>query len=243
MTNSAVKRICLWSGPRNISTTLMYSFAQRSDTKVFDEPLYGYYLSQSKAKLYHPGAEEIISSMENDGNKVIEMMMTENEKPILFFKQMTHQLLDLDRSFLKDTINIILTRDPKEMLSSFDEVIHNPSMEDVGYKLHIELMNYFEINTISYSVLDSKKALLNPESVLKKLCETIGIQFKKEMLNWKKGAITEDGIWAKYWYNNIHDSTGFKKYKLKTNQFPTHLKPLLQECLPLYNQLLEKAIG
>ena len=243
MAKDVIKRICLWSGPRNISTTLMYAFAQRNDTKVFDEPLYGYYLSHSEAKQYHPGAEEIMSSMENDGNKVIEMMMTENEKPILFFKQMTHQLLDLDRSFMKDTINIILTRDPKEMLPSFDKVIHNPTIDDVGYKLHIELMNYFKINKIKYCVLDSKKVLLNSESVLKKLCKTIGIQFKKEMLNWEKAAIPEDGLWAKYWYKNIHNSTGFKEYEPKTETFPKHLKPLLQECLPLYNQLLEKAIG
>ena len=27
------KRICLWSGPRNVSTALMYAFAQRSDTE------------------------------------------------------------------------------------------------------------------------------------------------------------------------------------------------------------------
>ncbi|MFN3491212.1 MAG: sulfotransferase family protein, partial [Anaerolineales bacterium] len=29
--SSNIKRICLWSGPRNISTALMYSFAQRDD--------------------------------------------------------------------------------------------------------------------------------------------------------------------------------------------------------------------
>ena len=56
------KKICLWSGPRNISTALMYSFAQRSDTKVFDEPLYAYYLANSKAKEYHPGADEVMQS-------------------------------------------------------------------------------------------------------------------------------------------------------------------------------------
>ena len=37
-------RLNIWSGPRNISTALMYSFAQRSDTQVIDEPLYGHYL-------------------------------------------------------------------------------------------------------------------------------------------------------------------------------------------------------
>ena len=38
------KIICLWSCPRNISTALMYSFAQREDVQVFDEPLYAHYL-------------------------------------------------------------------------------------------------------------------------------------------------------------------------------------------------------
>ncbi|MEM9679586.1 MAG: sulfotransferase family protein, partial [Bacteroidota bacterium] len=141
----SVQRICLWSGPRNISTALMYSFAQRKDTKVFDEPLYAYYLHNNKAaQKYHPGAEDILSTMETDGNEVVKMMLNNDDKPILFFKHMTHHLLDLDRSFMKNTINIILTRNPEEMLPSFDKVIHNPTISDVGYALHIELLNYFE---------------------------------------------------------------------------------------------------
>ena len=55
-------RLCVWSGPRNISTALMYSFAQRADTTVYDEPLYAHYLVNSDAKDYHPGAEEIIAN-------------------------------------------------------------------------------------------------------------------------------------------------------------------------------------
>ena len=34
---STMKAIYLWSGPRNVSTALMYSFAQRDDTQVVDE--------------------------------------------------------------------------------------------------------------------------------------------------------------------------------------------------------------
>ena len=71
-----IKRICLWSGPRNISTALMYSFAQRKDTKVFDEPLYAYYLkNHPEAHTYHPGTNDILKSMENDGEKVVDMML------------------------------------------------------------------------------------------------------------------------------------------------------------------------
>ena len=57
------KRICLWSGPRNISTALMYSFSQRNDTKVFDEPLYAHYLNSTTAYQYHPGAKEILEKI------------------------------------------------------------------------------------------------------------------------------------------------------------------------------------
>ena len=52
----------------------MYSFAQRGDTIVFDEPLYAYYLSNTVARKYHPDAELIINSMENNGEKVIDIM-------------------------------------------------------------------------------------------------------------------------------------------------------------------------
>ena len=62
------KRICLWSCPRNVSTALMYSFAQRRDTKVFDEPLYAHYLLQSGVE--HPARGEVLKFQENDGNKI-----------------------------------------------------------------------------------------------------------------------------------------------------------------------------
>ena len=75
MQKDSIKRICLWSGPRNISTALMYSFAERSDTLVYDEPLYAHYLKTSKAKKYHPGSKEILNSMENNGIKVIDIIL------------------------------------------------------------------------------------------------------------------------------------------------------------------------
>jgi hypothetical protein len=238
-----IKRICLWSGPRNISTALMYAFAQRVDTKVFDEPLYGYYLKQHPvAHSYHPGAEDILQTMETSGNKVIQMMLRNDEMPVLFFKHMTHHLLDLDCSFMKDTINIILTRDPKDMLPSFDKIIKVPSLDDVGYQLHIDLLNYFESQSIPFKVINSKQVLKNPEDTLRKLCEFADIPFEKSMLSWKPQKREEDGIWAKYWYHNVHKSSGFQKYEPKKEPFPEHLNPLLEECLPYYNKLMEYTI-
>lgn len=239
---NTVKRICLWSGPRNVSTALMYSFAQRGDTKVFDEPLYAHYLSKTEAKTYHPMAKEVLETMENDGDKVIEMMRTNADKPILFFKQMTHHLENINWNFLPEMINIILTRDPVEMLPSYAKEIENPTMQDVGYAKHIKLLEYLESNSLPVIVLDSKSILMNPEKQLHKLCAALTIPFEPCMLEWKAGSIPEDGVWAKHWYGNVHKSTGFQLYTPKSAPFPERLKPLLKECEPLYKRLQQLSL-
>ena len=235
-------RINLWSGPRNISTALMYSFAQRSDTTVYDEPLYAHYLSKTPAITYHPGADEVLENQENDGSAVIKMMMGSHPTPVVFFKHMTHHLVEVDWSFMKDCVNLILTRDPKEMLVSFINQIEKPKLQDVGYAKHIEVLNYLKTNNLRVVVLDGKNVLLNPEKVLSELCEKIEIPFDKSMLTWQAGPRPEDGVWAKHWYHNVHKSTGFSKYKPKEVAFPERLKPLLEECLPYYNELKKIAI-
>lgn len=238
----ATKRICLWSGPRNISTALMYSFAQRKDCKVVDEPLYGFYLSNSESKRYHPGADEIMNSMDCDGVRILESMMESDEKQVLFYKHMTHHLLALDYSFLKLVDNVILTRDPREMILSYSKVIPNPKMHDLGYDDHLKIVDYLVSINKEPIVLDARELLINPEKVLKELCRRLAIPFYPAMLNWKAGPIKEDGIWAKYWYANVHKSTGFKKYKPNSERFPSHLFALLEECLPIYKQLSMYAI-
>lgn len=55
----------LLSGPRNVSTALMYSFAQRADCSVVDEPLYGHYLRLTRAP--QPHRDELLNQLETDG--------------------------------------------------------------------------------------------------------------------------------------------------------------------------------
>ena len=231
------KRINLWSGPRNISTATMYAFAQRVDTRVFDEPLYAHYLNKTSADKYHPGAEEILANMENDGSKVVKMMLGDHDRPIVFFKQMTHHLVALDWFFIDEMTNLILTRDPREMLPSYAQQVKTPSMIDVGYAAHLELINYLQKIGQEIIVLDAKKVLENPEDIFNRLSEKINIPFDPAMLSWPAGPRPEDGVWAKHWYKNVHKSTGFGKYKKKTDPFPEKLKPLLAQCQPIYEQL------
>ena len=241
--SSETVRICLWSGPRNISTALMYSFAQRDDTVVYDEPLYAHYLSKYPAKEYHPGAEEVLATMEHDGNKVVrESILGEQPKPVAFFKNMVYHTRKLDTAFLQKTVNVLLTRDPVDMLPSFANKIDGLTMRDVGYQCHTEMLKHLQTLGQNPPILDSKQVLLNPKKVLGELCEQIGIPFQESMLHWEAGERPEDGSWAKYWYHSLHQSTGFGKYSAKDEPFPDELKPLLKECQPYYEELSALAI-
>jgi hypothetical protein len=221
----------------------MYAFAQRSDTQVYDEPLYAHYLSKTPAHTYHPGAAEVLASQEQDGERVVaELLMGQKAKPIAFFKHMTHHLFALRRDFLAHTVNVLLTRDPYEMLPSYAVQVREPTINDVGYAAHIELLHYLHSIGQNPPVLDGKQVLLNPRKVLGELCERIGIPFEESMLSWPAGGRPEDGVWATYWYHAVHQSTGFTPYQPPSRDFPAVLRPLLAECQPYYAQLEKMAI-
>lgn len=236
----STKRICLWSGPRNISTALMYSFGNRSDTAVVDEPFYGYYLSRTKAKEYHPSAQEIIDSMECDPQRIIEQLLTFDKKPIYFIKNMPHHLLDLSMDFLEQMEHIILIRKPEEMVRSFAKVVHNPQVKDFGYREQIELIHALKQKGISFQVVNSSEILEDPEKCLRKLCEGVNVPFSKEMLQWPRGSKKEDGVWAKHWYHNVHRSTEFNRPKdASAEPLSEELKALVQRLEPLYAYILQ----
>jgi hypothetical protein len=235
------KRICLWSSPRNLSTALMYSFAQRNDTIAVDEPLYAHYLRVTNAD--HPGKEEVLQSQEQDGTKVIEQILDiAYEKPVVFFKQMTHHLVELNTSFLSKTLNIIYIRDPKQIISSYAEVRQDVVMDDIGIAAQWELYQLLQNNQYSCIVLDSGEILKNPTKVLTELCKTLTIPFDTAMLHWEAGPKKEDGVWAKYWYTNVHQSTGFEKQPTSERALPHYLAPLYKESKRYYDLLYPHSI-
>lgn len=234
-------RINVWSGPRNVSTALMYSFAQRSDTRVVDEPLYAHYLRVSGAP--HPGREAVLAAQEVDGEKVVrEVILGPCDRPVVFFKQMAHHLVELDRAFLARTANVILTRDPSEMLPSLRENLARPKIADTGYAMQTEL--FLELRALGQDppVLDAREVLRGPRRVLAELCRRLGLPFEEAMLSWKPGARPEDGVWAPHWYASVHRSSGFEPYRRKTAPFPAELAGLLAECRPHYEALARVAI-
>ena len=235
------KRICMWSGPRNVSTALLYAFNERSDTLAVDEPLYGYYLKDSGA--VHPGGADVIANMDCDGQRVVdEVVLGPCDKPVLFLKHMAHHLHGLDWGFLGQTTNVILTRHPAEVITSLINQIPDAGLKDTGYDIQVALLDHLESVGQKPIVLDAQQTLMNPPGVLKLLCDAVGIEFEPGMTSWPAGPKKCDGVWAPHWYHNVHKSSGFMPYKPKEVAVPASHQALLAECEPLYAKLRDYAL-
>ena len=126
-----MKIINLISGPRNLSTALMYSFSQRPDTVVIDEPFYAHYLVTTG--IDHPSREETINSMSSNINEILDSIFSKKNVKILFLKNMAHHHNNMDLFFLKKMTNLFLIRNPKLFLI-------NNLLSIGGYFINISLI-------------------------------------------------------------------------------------------------------
>ena len=226
----------LISGPRNISTALMYSFAQRTDTTVIDEPFYALYLSKSGA--LHPGRYQVLSSQSADESTVKNQLKALDSKPVLFIKNMAHHMEEMKHPFLENATHIFLIRDPKQIITSYAQVIEKPVMRDIGLEYQYHLFTILKEKGESPIVVDSGLLLENPLTVLQQLCQRCAIGFQPSMLMWEPGAKPYDGVWASYWYSNVHQSKGFEKQKTSNRPLPAHLNHLYGQAMGYYEKLL-----
>jgi hypothetical protein len=203
-------RIAMWSGPRNLSTAMMYSFGARQDFAVVDEPFYAAYLHQTG--LHHPGRDEILASQPIDSQIVIKDILgpISGEKPHFYQKHMTqHMLPGIDRGWLADVANVFLIRHPARVIASYAAKRENPTLDDLGFRQQAELFDLVCELGQRPIVIDSADIRQDPEGMLKKLCSALGLPWDPAMLGWPKGGHANDGVWAKHWYGAVHESTGF----------------------------------
>ena len=234
-------RIAMWSGPRNISTALMRSWGNRLDTLVIDEPFYAYYLKTTDKA--HPGAEEVIANGETDWRKVVERLTGRipDGKRILYQKQMTHHLLpQVDQRWLGAVTNCFLIRDPREVIASYIKKNPDPTLEDLGFVQQAEIFDFVfnQIDSVP-PVVDAKDVLQNPARMLRLLCDAIGVEFDNAMLSWPPGLRDTDGVWAKYWYDEVARSTSFQPYEPKEGVVPDRLREIYEQCRECYERLYQ----
>lgn len=234
--------INMWASPRNVSTAMMYAWAQRPDTTVWDEPMYGNFLAVTPIE--HPMQDEVLAAMATDAGDIVDRMLnSEWPTPIAFYKNMAHHLVGFDIEVVDAMDNFLLTRDPIDMLPSLARgMARVPSLEDTGYSVQIDIVERLTATGRTPIVVDSRSVLDDPEGTLTKLCAALDINFDPSMLTWATGPKDYDGVWGSHWYTRLHGTTGFEPYNPRISPMPNELKDLLTQCAPLYGRLTEYAI-
>ncbi|KAA9006887.1 sulfotransferase-like domain-containing protein [Histidinibacterium aquaticum] len=231
-------KIACWSGPRNLSTAMMYAFAARGDCAVWDEPFYAPYLVRTGRA--DPMRDEIIASHETDPNLVGAMCggSIPEGKSHYYMKHMAlHMLPDFPLDWAESCTHVHLLRHPARVIASYSDKRDEVTADDIGFHQQAEIFD-----KVGGVVVDSADIRADPGATLRRLCEAIGLDYRPEMLRWPEGGHRSDGVWAAHWYEAIHRSTGFAGAEGDLPELTGRDAALAEEAMPHYEKLLSLKI-
>ena len=229
-------RIAMWSGPRNLSTAMMYSFAARGDCRVVDEPFYAAYLAATGAD--HPMRDAVLASQSSDPDEVAKSLFSTVSEPLFYQKHMTpHMLPEWPLMWMEDMQNVFLIRHPARVVASYAAKREAPTLEDIGFVQQCAI--FAQLGGV---VIDSTDIRAQPEMMLQRLCAAIGVPWDPAMLHWPEGGHPADGVWARHWYGAVHASTGFAGAEGPLPDVEGELADVLAQALPIYEDLWKKRL-
>jgi hypothetical protein len=226
-------KIAMWSGPRNLSTAMMYAFGSRPDMAASDEPFYAAYLAATG--LDHPMRDAVIAAGETDPARVAETLAgpVPEGKEHWYQKHMAmHMIAGFPLDWAAGCVNVHLIRHPARVIASYSEKREGPRLDDIAFRQQAELHARFP-----GPILDSADIRANPRKMLEKLCAEIGLPFDPAMLFWPAGPKTFDGIWAPHWYGAVHGSSGFAGAEGPLPDLGPREADLARTAMPYYTAL------
>ncbi|MEO1231078.1 MAG: HAD family hydrolase [Myxococcota bacterium] len=234
--------LAMWSGPRNLSTTMMRSFGSRADTRCSDEPFYAAYLDMTGVE--HPMRSEILEHHERDPARVAESLLPPPgpvEGPVIHYqKHMAHHMVEgMPRGWMKRARHVFLVRHPARVIASYLKKTGTVSLEAIGFPIQVELFE--EARTLTGEipvVVDSDAILRDPPGLLERLCRAIDIPWDPAMLAWTPGPKPEDGAWAPHWYDAVWASSGFGPPPGELPEVPEEHREVFTAALEGYRGLV-----
>jgi hypothetical protein len=228
-------RIAMWSGPRNISTTMMRAFENRHDCIVVDEPFYGAYLRRSGA--YHPNRAETLAAQPGDfadARARLERPLPEGRR-VLFAKHIAYHYPDDEPlDWISGWRSFILIRDPALMVASYARKYEDVAPIRDSFRVCRRVLEACEAAGPPAPVVDAADILADPPAMLRALCAALDIPFTERMLAWPAGPRASDGPWAPHWYDAVNASTGFRAPPDKPAALSDELAAIAAACAPDY---------
>jgi hypothetical protein len=236
-------RVAMWSGPRNISTAMMRAFENRTDTVVVDEPLYAAYLARTG--IDHPAREAVLASQPTDAEIAIADLSAPLPpwRRVQYTKHMAHHVSrDMDLAWTLGFSNMLLIRDPFEVVASYVRARETCDPDDIGLPQQEWLLEFWDANGLEVPILDAGDFLRAPEAYLRWLCDWLRIPFSERMLSWPPGPRASDGVWAPHWYAAVWASTGFEPWRPRGIRLSAHDAAVAEACRPIYDALRARRV-
>ena len=236
-------QLAMWSGPRNLSTAMMYAFTSRSDFSAVDEPFYAAYLNLTG--LQHPMRDQILQAQPQDPHQVVDSLLGPDPDgcPNVYHKHMSQHMIEaIPRDWMLKVTNVFLIRHPARVVASFAKKYPDPKIEDIGFHQQADLFRYLVEKGQKPIVINSAGIRSNPEQKLRDLCGALGLEFDAKMLKWTKGGQSCDGVWAPHWYGAVHNSTGFDAAEGPLPILSGRLLELVDQSLKSYEELAQYSL-
>ncbi|WP_051706059.1 sulfotransferase family protein [Nocardioides aequoreus] len=233
--------IVLWSVPRSVSTSFERMVSERGDHTVLDEPFSrAYYFgpdrhSQRYAEtIPHSAAREVLEEIEEAAE----------ERPV-FVKDMAYHAVDLlEADVLGRFRNSFLVRHPSGALRSLARRWPDFTDAETGWPDLGRAADVVEEVGQPLVVVDANRLCDDPDAVVERWCERIGLDHRPETLTWEPGMRPEWELWEE-WHASTSRTTGFGTMSPPPSP-PGDDEPRLQEAyadaLPVYERLVAHAL-
>jgi len=241
--NEEPVRLAVWSGPRNISTALMRAWENRPDCVVVDEPLYAAYLALTG--IDHPGSQQVLDAGPTDWREALAALGAAVPAGVRvhYAKHMTHHLLPaMGWDWLTSSTNVLLVRDPREVVASYVRSRATVEPVDIGLDQQADLLDHLHAAGQRPPVIDASDFLRDPRAHLEWWCDWLGLPFTDAMLHWPAGPRASDGVWAPHWYDAVYASTGFEPWRPREVELSAHDAAVAEACRPAYERLREHRV-
>ena len=166
------------------------------------------------------------------------------EKGPVFIKDFPHYISHMwDEEFLSHFTHAFLIRDPALTVTSMHARWPDFHEGEVGFPEQRALFDLLTaIQGAPPPVFDSADLLQDPQVMVRKFCQSVGIEFIEEALSWEPGASTDAYSWwdGGSFHENLKHSTGLvaqKRRYVELDDVPDRVRQVYRRMKPHYDRL------
>lgn len=242
--------IMLWAHPRSMSTATERIMRERGDCQCMHEPfMYYYYVHLGRKKMPHFKAEH---NRPTDFGDIVNMLFEAAESTAVFSKDMAYYVLPEIRRHpdLAHTLDhVFLVRDPRRSILSYHKLDPDIQCVEVGLESQWKLYQWLKKQTgIQPLVLRAEDIQADPQTVIGRMWQEVGLKFKAGAFEWNRDDTPEDWKQVDQWHSSALNAKSIKRETISERELQEQfdsaaesaplLKELLEYHLPFYHKLV-----